>query len=65
MTILTDDSPMPFGKHQDKLMSEVPPKYLFWLWTNGLESAIETSDVANYISRHLPRLKKKLPDAIW
>lgn len=65
MTILTDESPMPFGKHKGIPMSKVPVKYLFWLWTNGLESEIETSDVAAYIATNIEALRKEHPDGIW
>jgi len=30
---LTEDSIMPFGKHQGTLLRDVPPHYLAWLWT--------------------------------
>ena len=31
---LTDDCPMPWGKHKGKRMEDVPAKYLVWLWEN-------------------------------
>lgn len=65
MKILTDDDLFPFGKWKGFAMKSVPVRYLFWLWTNGLESQINTSDVANYISRNLDALKKEHPDGIW
>ena len=30
--MLEDNSPMPFGKHKNKPMEEVPASYLLWLW---------------------------------
>ena len=32
MRKLTDESPMPFGKHKGKDMDEVPAGYLLWLY---------------------------------
>lgn len=65
MKQLQDDSPMPFGKHKSVHMEKVPAKYLHWLWTNGLESAIETSDVADYIARNIEALRLEYPNGIW
>lgn len=48
---LNDDSLMPFGKHKGLKLSEVPASYLFYLWTNGLETDY-TSDIADYIRRN-------------
>lgn len=31
---LTDESPMPYGKHQGTKMGNLSPKYLLWLWDN-------------------------------
>jgi hypothetical protein len=64
MTQLQDDSPMPFGKHKGIDMKKVPAKYLHWLWTN-LESATETSDVADYIARNIEALRQEYPNGIW
>lgn len=32
---LTDNSPMPYGKHKGKQMINVPADYLLWLYDNG------------------------------
>lgn len=32
--ILTDMDRMPFGKHKDLLLANVPDAYLLWLWEN-------------------------------
>lgn len=32
MNKLTDESPMPWGKHKGKQMADVPASYLMWLW---------------------------------
>lgn len=29
---MTDKDPMPFGKHKDKAMANVPAPYLLWIW---------------------------------
>lgn len=31
---LTDESPMPYGKHQGTKMGNLSPEYLLWLWDN-------------------------------
>jgi len=62
---MNDDTPMPYGKHQGTPMSKVPAKYLFWLWTNGLESQIGANDVADYIASRLEALQRAHPDGIW
>jgi len=61
---LEDTDKMPFGKHKDEMMQDVPASYLFWLWNNGM-SGDRLSPVANYIRKNLSALKQELPDAIW
>lgn len=60
---LDDLSPMPFGKHKDKPMQDVPVYYLHWLWNNGMKT--EQSPVANYIRKNIEALKKEKEDLIW
>lgn len=51
--MLNDDDPMPFGKHKDQKMGEVPASYLDWLhdqdwigeWPNVLEYIVKNRDV--------------------
>lgn len=57
---LTDDSPMPFGKHKGKLMKDVPVNYLHWFYTNA-----EGRRLHDYISRNLSALKEENEDLIW
>ena len=38
---------MPFGKHQGKLFSEVPPHYLKWMYTSGLLDKGENGALKN------------------
>lgn len=63
MTILTDESLMPFGKYKGAIMSEVPCSYLHWLWHNGMKG--EDSPVANYIRENISVLKTENKDLIW
>lgn len=58
-------SPMPFGKHKNELMQDVPASYFHYLWTKGLNKETKTSDVARYIMRNMEHLKKEHPDGIW
>lgn len=60
---LDDVDKMPFGKHKDTPMQDVPASYFHYLWNNGMKS--ERSPVANYIRRSLSALKKENPDLIW
>lgn len=65
MKELTDTDLMPFGKHKDKAMQDVPARYLHYLWTNGMSDEWETSSVGQYIHRNLDCLKQEHPDGIW
>lgn len=65
MIILTDESPMPFGKHRGKAMANVPAKYLLWLWdqNQGQKPFGEDSkSVQLYISQNLDALKLEVKD---
>jgi len=62
--MLTDESPMPFGKHKGKPMSEVPADYLHWYWTNGGQHK-ENDLVAMYIRENLDALEQENEDLIW
>lgn len=62
--VLTDTSPMPFGKHKGQLMQDVPASYLHWLWNNGLKTD-KSSNVATYIRENLNALQTEHPDGIW
>lgn len=56
---------MPFGKHKDEMMQDVPASYLHYLWTHGKESETKTCAVADYIARNLEALKLEHKDGIW
>lgn len=69
MKQLTDDDPMPWGKHAGKPMRDIPAAYLFYMWTDGgrcgpLEKRTNCP-VADYIRRNLKLLEKEYPDGIW
>ena len=60
---MNDTSPMPFGKHKNKLMQDVPCDYLNFLWNNGMKS--DKRPVAQYIRDNLNALKQENTDLIW
>ena len=53
---LTDQSPMPFGKHKGVEMENVPCSYLIWLYENDLKDG----DVKDYIEDNMDVLKMEL-----
>lgn len=53
---LTDESPMPYGIHEGKLMEEVPDKYLLWL----LENKKASPPVKAYIEENLDAIKENI-----
>lgn len=64
MTELQDTDPMPFGKHKEVPMQDVPARYLHWLWNDGKKND-QRCPVADYIRRNLNALKQEYPDGIW
>lgn len=65
MIQLQDTDPMPYGKYKGAPMQDVPPDYLFWLWTNGKEYSTKVDQVADCINRNLLALEQEYPDGIW
>ncbi len=63
--MLTDLSPMPFGKHRNVPMQDVPARYLHWLWTEGGKKDDQRCPVADYIRRNLSALQQEYRDGIW
>ncbi len=61
---LTDESPMPFGKHKGKPMKTVDVSYLKWLWNNGVSQQPRTP-IHQYIKRAMKALEMEDPDAIF
>lgn len=53
---LTDESPMPFGKHKNKQMIDVPAEYLMWLYDNNKAG----KEVEEYIEENKDVLKQEL-----
>lgn len=61
---LHDLSPMPFGKHKETPMQDVPAAYLHYLWHSGLRNE-RRSPVREYIERTRHALQREHPDLIW
>jgi hypothetical protein len=64
MNALEDWDLMPFGKHKNRPMQDVPANYFHWLWVQGKKDE-KDCPVADYIRRNISALKQELPDAIW
>ena len=52
MEKLTDESPMPMGKHKGEKMANVPAKYLIWLYE-------QTKPIIDYIEDNMDALNKE------
>jgi len=60
--ILTDNDPMPWGKHKGTEMANVPANYLLFLWNKwGTTKPFGDSSqaVKNYIADNLDALKEE------
>jgi uncharacterized protein (DUF3820 family) len=65
MRVLRDIDKMPWGKHKDTPMQDVPASYLHYFWTEkGLKDDMN-DPVADYIRRNLIALKEEYKDGIW
>jgi uncharacterized protein (DUF3820 family) len=53
---------MPFGKHVNERLQDVPAMYLHWLWS---KRPISDKRLEAYIRNNLSALKKEHPDGIW
>lgn len=62
MDLITDQSPMPFGKHKGTAMEAIPAKYLLWLWDNGVYA--EQSPMHHYILGSFSALETEAKDYI-
>lgn len=51
---LEDDSPMPTGKYKDTIMSQVPNKYLLYIYENNMAT---NARVRKYIESNLEVIK--------
>lgn len=65
-TTMTDETPMPFGKHKGKPMQRVPADYLLWLWegTNSPMLHKEKGGLANYIRTNFSAIEQEAPNVI-
>ena len=52
---ITDNTPMPFGKHKGKAMVNIPAQYLLWLYNEGCSH----TGVKKYIIDNLDGLRKE------
>lgn len=63
MSILTDQSKMPFGKYKGKTLAEIPDSYFIWLYDDGVQG-----DLRVYIEDSVPAIansiKRKPKDRI-
>lgn len=57
-SVLTDDSLMPFGRHQGTPMADVPARDLLWLYENNKCSG----PVKAYIMDNLQVLRKEVQE---
>ena len=60
---MNDLTPMPFGKHKDTPMQDVPANYLLWLWDNGVHKQ-PGKPIHAYIKKSFSALMKECPDYI-
>lgn len=64
MSKLTDQDPMPFGKHKGVPMEDVNASYLHWLWFNGKRYEFNCP-VHQYIRDNMDVLETENPDLDW
>lgn len=55
MSILTDQSKMPFGKHKGKTLAEIPDHYFVWLYDDGVQG-----DLRVYIEESVPAIANSI-----
>ena len=63
MSKLTDNDPMPFGKHKGRKMIDVPPSYLLWYLENGSEGNVKDYCIENKEALEL-EIKQKLSNKL-
>ncbi len=56
MAKITDDTPMPWGKHKGVKMANVPASYLLWCFENNKCSP----EVAKYINENMDVIKQEI-----
>ena len=58
---MNDDSPMPFGKHKDVKLANVPPDYLIWLYEqSGCLKYERFTGLKKYIEENMEVLKSEI-----
>lgn len=60
-----DASPMPFGKHKDEPLVDVPARYLVWLWNDGLKDDYGRSNQHREGMAEWMEKKALLANYIW
>lgn len=60
MKKLTDNSPMPFGKHRGTKMANVPASYLLWMLDNTDIGKNVNHPIHQYIQDNIEVLRKKV-----
>lgn len=58
MAQLTDESPMPFGKHKGKKLANVPADYLLWIYGSGILPSFK--NLEEYIEENMNVLKQEM-----
>lgn len=60
--MLTDESPMPFGKHKEKKMANVPASYLLFLYNQNIGKKVwgGMHDVMVYVNDNMDALKQEV-----
>jgi len=53
---------MPFGKHVNLRLQDVPASYFHWLWT---QRPLNDKRLEAYIKKNIHALKQEHPDGIW
>lgn len=57
MSEYTDETPMPFGKHKDKKLKDVPASYLIYI--EGELRRDDWRELQAYIKKNMETLKQK------
>ena len=55
MSILTDQSKMPFGMHKGKTLAEIPDSYFVYLYDDGIQG-----DLRVYIEESVPAVANSI-----
>lgn len=55
MLVITENSPMPYGKYKGKKIKDLPSDYLLWLYYNN--RAIMA--IRSYVEKHIRELEQQ------